>query len=184
MEDQDRKIHQGLAKDDDIALDEILHSYGPTLDAYLAVRFVNQPEIDRDELIMATLFQVWWQRKKLDLEKPLLPWMIRVARNIGCTLLRSKVFRLSDCVSLNGELVAAREIDSPVFQVDLKDLIDNVLGGLSEDDRNLALAHIEDHSQGWLKRYADENGKSYQAVRKQASRLFSQKFKQATKQKP
>lgn len=96
-------IGDRIARDDENALNEAYHSYGPTVRSYLR-RFV--PQTDVDDVLQVVFLEVWRSRARFDTSRPFEAWLFGIARKRAIDHLRR---RTHDVVSVD----TVRELVGP-----------------------------------------------------------------------
>jgi len=89
-----RNTIKAAQRGDNEMFDEIVKQYLPLIFRYL-LRLTSSPR-DAEDLVQETFIRAWKNIRRFNLEKPLRPWLLRIARNIAYDLLRRrKVFSFS-----------------------------------------------------------------------------------------
>ncbi len=137
------ELTRRLSRGDEAALAEAYASLGPSVRAYVS-RFVPTDEID--DVLQQTFIEVWRSHERLDPTRPLIAFVLGVARKRSIDYLRKRRNHVVD-VSQVRELVG-RDGDEVVNQMVWASEVKRGLDSLPEDQRTvLVLAYFEDLTQ-------------------------------------
>ncbi len=139
VDEQTRRLRLG----DESALSAIYSSHGPSVRSYVS-RFV--PAADVDDVVQQTFIEVWRARERIDVTRPLVAFILGVARKRSIDLLRKRRHDVVD-VSQVRELVG-RDGDELLNQMVWASEVQRGLAGLPEEQRTvIVLAYFEDLTQ-------------------------------------
>lgn len=139
VDDQTRRLRLG----DESALSAVYSTHGPSVRSYVS-RFV--PAGDVDDVVQQTFIEVWRARERIDVTRPLVAFILGVARKRSIDLLRKRRHDVVD-VSQVRELVG-RDGDELLNQMVWASEVQRGLAGLPEEQRTvIVLAYFEDLTQ-------------------------------------
>ena len=130
---------------------EVYATHGPSVKAYVA-RFVPTDEVD--DVMQQTFIEVWRSRDRIDASRPLIAFILDVARKRSIDFLRKRRHNVVD-VSQIRELVG-HDGDDVVNQMAWASEVRRGLDTLPEDQRTvIVLAYFEDLTQVEISRRLD-----------------------------
>lgn len=142
------ELSRRLGKGDESALAEVYAIHGLSVRSYVA-RFVPRDEVD--DVTQQTFIEVWRSRERIDDARPLIAFILGVARKRSIDFLRKRRHDVVD-VSQIRELVG-RDGDDLVNQMVWASEVQRGLDTLPEDQRTvIVLAYFEDLTQAEISR--------------------------------
>ena len=140
-----------LSLGDESALNEAYATHGPSVRSYVR-RFVADSEAD--DVVQQTFIEVWRARERLDPQRPLIAFLLGVARNRSIDHLRKRRHDVVD-VSQIRELVGS-DGDDVRNQMVWASEVRRGLDSLPEEQRTvIVLAYFEDLTQVEIARRLD-----------------------------
>jgi RNA polymerase sigma-70 factor (ECF subfamily) len=147
VDDLSRRLSLG----DESALSEVYATHGPSVRAYVS-RFVPDSEID--DVTQQTFIELWRSRERLDSSRPLIAFLLGVARKRSIDQLRKRRHDVVDVSQLR-ELVG-RDGDELVNQLVWASEVRRGLDSLPQDQRTvIVMAYFEDLTQVEISRRLD-----------------------------
>jgi len=145
------ELTRRLVGGDEAALTEVYSTHGPSTRAYVA-RFVPDSEVD--DVVQQTFIEVWRSRERIDAQRPLIAFILGVARKRSIDFLRKRRHDVVD-VSQVRELVGDHG-DQLLNQMVWASEVQRGLAGLPEEQREvIVLAYFEDLTQTEIARRLD-----------------------------
>lgn len=145
------ELAQRLRRGDESGLTAIYTTHGPSTRSYIS-RFV--PASDVDDVLQQTFIEVWRSRERIDANRPLIAFILGVARKRSIDFLRQRRHDVVD-VSQVRELVGATG-DELLNQMVWASEVQRGLDSLPEEQRAvIVMAYFEDLTQTEIARRLD-----------------------------
>ncbi len=140
-----------LARGDESALNEAYAAHGPSVRSYV-LRFV--PDSEADDVLQQTFIEVWRSRERLDAKRPLIAFLLGVARKRSIDHLRKRRHDVVDVAQIR-ELVGS-DGDAVINQMVWASEVRRGLDSLPEEQRAvIVLAYFDDLTQVEIARRLD-----------------------------
>ena len=121
----------------EINLEQIILEYMPYLYKIICnSNTINLNKEDIEELLYETFFIVWNNSHKLEEDKPLLPYLVGIIKNLIKKKYRD--FKISvDIENYDNILISADDIDSALEEIEINKILQEELNKFSVNDREI-----------------------------------------------